>query len=391
MTVSVRIEISPSVLRWARVSARLDISQAAQRIEVSAEQLTSWEAGEKPPTLIQLRRIADSYSRPLATFFMAEPPAQDDGFEVPDFRRPALHGQESKALSRAILDAKERRDAIDSLVDEGFEPPFAHQHFVLDRNQSPESTGAELRTFVGLDRLVPGRSSKPEDMLRTLIKNVENHGILVMQVQRIDWNEMRGFSLPGTHTSIICLNGADSPRGKVFTLLHELVHVGLRHGALCDLGRVSESAEERFCDATAAAALLPSKTFALLAQELQPISYENLRCLADQFGPAVSAESALLRMVDLGITPWNTYHDMRRLFQEAYQNFRLEQKTEGSEGNKPIYYPMKIRDLGKPFLWSVTKAHEDGLLSSRDVSQLLGMDYSNINKLVEMASLDGAY
>jgi len=72
-------EVNPDVLRWARETAGLTEEAAARRIGLSAawgltpeQRLAALEVGEAQPTDAQLRKIADTYRRPLLTFYLED-------------------------------------------------------------------------------------------------------------------------------------------------------------------------------------------------------------------------------------------------------------------------------------------------------------------------------
>lgn len=199
---------------------------------------------------------------------------------------------------------------------------------------------------------------------------------------------MRGFSIADDLAPVIALNGSDWPRGKVFTLLHELAHVGLRSGALCDLSREGASPEERFCDRVAAATLMPARQFRAETRRrnVSARSYEDLRGLGDRFGS--SAEAALLRMVNLRLATWDDYTLMRTEFRSAYELFKRDEKNARAGKDSPIYYQLKVRDLGRPFIVSMLRAHNEGVLSSRDTAHLLDVSYDKIPKLLERIRTD---
>ena len=121
----------------------------------------------------------------------------------------------------------------------------------------------------------------------------------MIQVQRVSTDEMRGFSLSGELMPVIAISRADRPRGKIFTLLHELVHVAMRHSGLCDLSRDSSQPEERYCDEVAAAALMTRALFNEAAAGVDPASYADLRGIGDRFG--ANAEAVLIRLVHLDL------------------------------------------------------------------------------------------
>ncbi|MBE3079259.1 ImmA/IrrE family metallo-endopeptidase [Clavibacter michiganensis subsp. michiganensis] len=383
MAVQRHLAVEPSVLVWARESARLTIDEAAQRIGVSATRVGQWEQGTHEPTIVQLRKTAAAYNRPLAALFMPAPVHNETVFDVPDFRRPESEGQESAVLRRAILRARRQQDALrDAYADLG-ELPLASLRTIDVDVDDPESSGAALRQQLGLDDVPVRLWLNPAELLRELVRRVEARGYLIIQVQRVSIAEMRGFSIADELAPVIALNGSDWPRGKVFTLLHELTHVGLRSGALCDLSRESASPEERFCDQAAAAALMPTQQFRteVRRQKVSARSYEDLRSLAGQFG--ASAEAALLRMVNLKLASWGDYTLMRTEFKAAYELHKREEKDARAGKDTPIFYQLKVRDLGRPFIASMLRAHNEGVLSSRDTAHLLDVSYDKIPKLIE--------
>lgn len=77
--------VTPSVLRWARESAGFALDVAAKRIGVEPAKLSAAEDGSSLLTFPQLRKAAGVFKRPLAVFFLNEPPTVE--IPVADFRR----------------------------------------------------------------------------------------------------------------------------------------------------------------------------------------------------------------------------------------------------------------------------------------------------------------
>lgn len=71
-----RIEafVKPELLVWARESAGYGLTDAARKIGVAPEKLGSWEKGTARLSIHQLQKAASVYKRPLAVFYLAEPP-----------------------------------------------------------------------------------------------------------------------------------------------------------------------------------------------------------------------------------------------------------------------------------------------------------------------------
>ena len=74
---------------------------------------------------------------------------------------------------------------------------------------------------------------------------------MVFQTGEITLEEMRGFTIAERRLPVIVLNAKDSPRGRIFTLMHELTHLMLGQDGVCDpvrVGRHAQSPDERVED-----------------------------------------------------------------------------------------------------------------------------------------------
>lgn len=67
--------IEKTVLRWARETAGLTPKAVAAMLKRDVAEALAWEAGKAAPTYPQLEKLAYIvYRRPLAAFFLPEPP-----------------------------------------------------------------------------------------------------------------------------------------------------------------------------------------------------------------------------------------------------------------------------------------------------------------------------
>lgn len=113
------------LLVWARKSAGLSVEAAAHKTGVTKERLEAWERRDQleKPTFAQLRKLASVYKRPLAAFYLPEPPKRFEAMH--DFRRPAEGAlPESPELTFEVRRAHDRREwAIELFVDIEETPP----------------------------------------------------------------------------------------------------------------------------------------------------------------------------------------------------------------------------------------------------------------------------
>lgn len=228
-------------------------------------------------------------------------------------------------------------------------------------------------------------------IFNTWVALTEDKGVLVVQLSGVDIEEMRGFSIGENPLPVIALNGSEFPRGKLFTLMHELVHILLRRSALCDLEDLPDAIDvegqrlEWFCNSVAAAALMPRDVIfeaypRTAGTSRRTWSDEELTELSGQFG--VSLEAMLVRLVGLNLASREFYRARRPAFQELYR----EQRKNGS--GRLTYYPKQIRNLGRRYISTVWRAYERGDVSDPELSTYLQTKLENVPRLIKEAGLE---
>ena len=122
MSRSIPALVKPALLVWARERAGLSLEIAAEKLAIEADLLRQWEQGADHPSIAQLRKIGETYKRPLAVFFLPEPPV---GFDPQsEFRRLAgvTPQTESPELRLALRLALFRRETARELYQQLAEP-----------------------------------------------------------------------------------------------------------------------------------------------------------------------------------------------------------------------------------------------------------------------------
>jgi Zn-dependent peptidase ImmA (M78 family) len=306
---------TPAVLRWARESHGLDIATAAKRIGVKENVLLAAETRTGALTFAQLTKAASVYKRALAVFLLPKPPSETQ--IVADFRRavgaaPSL----SPELRFELRRMTRKREIAVQLQLRGTEPsdaqdvPLDEWAFVgsLRGNEDPIAVGKQLRKRLGVT--AEARKEWRDDFktFNWWRARVENVGPFVFLVSHIDVAEMRGFSIARKPFPMIVLNRADSPRARLFSLIHELTHVYLGNSGLCDLSEDGppnvDANIEVFCNAVAAETLMPREqvtSHATVRAHKRGVIWTDteLRAVAGDFG--VSDDAMLYRLVKLNL------------------------------------------------------------------------------------------
>lgn len=360
-----------AVLIWARQSAGLAVEVAAKRAGIATERLAAWEKGEQRPSFAQLRKLASIYKRPLAAFYLAEPPRRFEAMH--DFRKVSQAGEAtpSAELTVELRKARDRREWALELHQQMEEvPPNLKATITLTQGAEQVATDVRQLLSVSLEKQSAWRTDY--EAFREWRLLVENIGILTFQANDVEVAEARGFSIAERPLPVAVANIKDAPRGRIFTLLHEVVHILLASGGICDLhetGTDEASRVEAFCNRVAGAILFPRD--ALLATETvrshrkSDIEWTDgeLATLSREFGG--SREAALVRLLTLGLTTEEFYRAKRDKFLALY----AEQRKRLTGFAPP--HEVALTSAGPAFTSLVIESFNRERITASDVSDYL--------------------
>lgn len=372
--------VDPALLRWARETAGLSVEDGAKRAGTTEEKLSSWEKAEARLTARQLERLADLYKRPVATFFMPEPPIEPP---LPvDFR--LLTSEKPRALSRDTLLAVRRARRVQRIYSE-LAPALAAQVSVdlqtIGIGQDPEICAQQVKEQLGVSIEVQASWRSPYKALRTWRDATERRGILVFQFS-MPLEEVRGFSL--SSVPVIVLNTRDSHAARIFTLFHEWAHLLLRKPGICIPEEATRPTQrddiEVFCNAFAGAFLVPRAALlqhpSILAYQGEELALEEAVTAAEE-AFSVSKYVILRRLLTTKVI---LAEDYRRVVDQWETVQRTEQtKAKGEGGPSPA--AKAVNELGRAFVSSVLRAHERGLINDVDLTDFLSIRLKHLARL----------
>jgi Zn-dependent peptidase ImmA (M78 family)/DNA-binding XRE family transcriptional regulator len=376
--------VNRELLEWARVASRFDVETAAQKIGVAPEKLASWESGDAVPTITQLRKTADTYRRAVTFFFMDRKPAA--ARRLPDFRRLelSLADIESPELANTIREARAKRaDALNILVESEEAPP--EFRISLDRQLRPEAAATSLREQLGITFAQQSSWSDQYEALRAWKAAAESRGVLVLQSTRISTDEMRGCAIAEFPLPVVILNGSDKPLGRIFTLVHELVHLAHRESALCDMRDFVSRNEDQektevYCNHVAGAVLVPTDLL-LSIQEVQRSNAQS-EWTDDQLARFrrrfwASRETVLRRLLILGRTSASFYRHMRTQFLQEY----AAQNAADPDIIVPVHRRVLMRN-GDFFTSLALNAYDAGVLTGSALARVLGTKLEHVPRII---------
>lgn len=377
MGVSKRVEISGPVVAWAREQRGLPLGVAAKRIGISTDRLASIEAGEAQPTMAQLKAMSEKYKRPLIVLLLDEPPRTFTALR--DFRRlpEAQLGEYSPELRDELRRAEQQQEIFAELRAQLSEP--LHRPKLTGMSDDVARSANLTRQLLDVQPHEQSRWSDPRVAFMSWRSRIEALGILVLETSRVHMHEMRGFSLSERLPYVVVVNGEDSPRGKIFTMLHELAHLSRRQPGVCDLHSRStgDSDVEILCNAVAGETLLPtSMLVSMLAYRRHktntPWADVDVERVVQAAGGA-STEVVLRRLVEMREVSSSEYERRRDELHEQYEEWRRERANRSKGKGGPPPSRVQLRDRGRPFVRTVFEAYADGFVNLSEVVDLTGV------------------
>jgi Zn-dependent peptidase ImmA (M78 family) len=397
MAARIKALVAPALITWARETAGFSIAEAADKLDVDAEKLTAWESPEgEAPSIPQLRKMAALFKRPLALFYLPEPPRKFEAMR--DLRRLPRSGlrQFSPALQLEIRAASERRElALELATDLDEELP----KFTLkaEITEDPEAVGKRIREALGVtdDLQSHWRDADGRTGFNAWRSRIEATGTFVFQSTAIASEEASGFAIFGDTSPVISVNRKDALTRRTFSLLHEFAHLMIHVSGVSDL----ETDEKRppedqrievFCNHAAAAALMPKES--LLAQpgvteqgaKSERWTDDQIRELSRRFN--VSREAILRRLLTFDRTTNAFYVRKRAQYIAEYQAHRARQKEETKDIKRNM--PTEtVSHFGRPLVRMLLNNYWQDRMTLSAISGYLGLKVKHIPNLAKAAGL----
>ena len=368
MAKSVKALITPEVLKWARERRiRLSIEYAAKKLNVKPERLEAWEAGTDQPTFAQLKKIAKLYKTHLSIFYLSEPPT--DFRPLADHRRfpePfTIDADQVYRLNANIIEAYERREMIIEFYELLEESP-PQVTLDLSETDAPGHAAEKIRSFLSPNEKRLQGPNDPYSALKFWKGTVEERGILVCQTSvnphlSVELETARGFCIAQKPLPVIVVNPKDSPYARIFTIMHELVHIGLGKSVIQNTGTREGSSPynpiEVFCNEVAAGVLVPAVALSAI---IKPYRRAELTRLSTRLSKhfRVSPDIIMQRLLALGYIP-----------QQKYQSYRSnQQKKHRASGRPTPYYNRLLNAAGEHFARTAFTAYYEEKITLADLS-----------------------
>ncbi len=381
-------QITPSVIRWARERAKLTIDQAADKLGRTITDIQKWENGEAYPTLTQARNAAKLYGRAFAVFYLPAPP--EDFEPLRDFRM----NKESEISTKSLSFIRHAQWKAEWLAEYLESDGSAKLDFVGSCNTDTPVDDVVSSIMNTLDISLSDHiaSKNHQKALSLWINKSERCGINVLRDSSVKSNEFRGFVIINDYAPFVFLNTNDSYASRIFTLVHELVHVWINQQGIVDplvFNGVSNSNDvERFCNRVAQSVLIDKDEVLKLWDSRKNVTSIVKACqdISKEF--VISPEMVARSLLDSKRISSADYQAVRDTGIELWKKHKEKQRESDS-----IVSPSLIAALKNGYLFSqiVLNAYQTGSLSGRDASSLLNYKVNNFGKLSDNIPLRSNY
>lgn len=322
---------------------------------------------DQPVEFADLLALGRAFKRPWAYLLSDEvetfPSLGHDNRTVANQRVPTsaelIEEYEAAAL---LLDA-----AAELFPDGGYEVPPGQ----VTRDTPTADAARQLRAFLAV---APAQQLSTRDefaALRLWVAALHRRGVYVAQ-RRLKDPTVHAFSKARGNQAVIVVDTGDTAYARIFSALHEYCHVVLRTTGICDLDEHRDV--ERYCNAVAAATLLPAD---LLARELagitfgEPAEVDDHRLVRLSHHLRVSQAVLLIRLRDLGTISQDTYEAMEG---------RRQLRRPGKKSPGGQFYTTAINKVGRRFAHNVFGAVDEGAIDRQDAGALLGVGEHSVDR-----------
>lgn len=372
MASKIYANINFKVLNWAIESSGFSIEELAKKANISVTTLEAARQNKKKLTMNQLRRLRNKVKRPIAIFYLKKIP---EAFHIPDFRRSADEPWIPPSLRIIIRDFREKKENAVFLADlNGIKYDYSKLNN-LALSENPTEAGHQIRELLDIDfnELKKLRDSK---VLNYWKSKIEALGIMIFQFKGINPSVTRGFSFSEQPLPLIAINQRDSYYARVFTMIHEFVHVLLGKEGLCDseLHFGEEHELETHCNEIASNTMVPLD---LLQSEIinKQTDYKRTRTHIESLSNTYKASYSviLIQLSKLGKIESSI---KTRIIKELKSSSK--KPTKGGMS----FYTLFFSSNSKLYLTMVSSAFDRDLITLTNVATYLGTRYDTADRLL---------
>lgn len=276
---AIEVCIKRSILEWVYMQS---VNQEADPDII--EQIKSWLAGVNKPIFSQIEKISTKLHIPLGYFFLMNPP--QESLKLLEFR--TVDSVMINNPSRNLIDTVHNMEEIQAWMREFREQECYERLSIVgsvNRTDNLIHIAECMRRDLDLALTWYENIHNAEESFRFIRNKLNDCNIMVMMNgvvkgnthRKLNVKEFRAFVLIDDMAPLIFINTADTANGKLFSLIHEAVHVWLGENSLYNDNGIDSKVNEleMVCNAVTAELLVPEIMFIKEWGNLKEVTVEE--------------------------------------------------------------------------------------------------------------------
>ena len=379
------VNVNPQVMKWIMDSSGCEIEELAEKLNVHETVIESWKTKSEGIKITKLEKLSEYLKRPLAIFFLQNPPTQAD---ITDYRT-VPNMQTVKLTKDTLVDIRNAR-YLQSIAKELMQLQgmdlYPNTRPGISIQVSPEKIAKAERKKLGFesnDVLLSKQAKKStRDFYNVLRESIESLNIFVFQAS-IPITQVRGLTLSGQLPRIILISSKDSVEAKIFSLLHEYGHVLLRKDGLCIPETTFQKSDqisqdiETWCNKFAASALMPKTEF--LGEYLKLEKDMRLEMVIARLSRKFNSSkvATAIRIKNLVSNP-----DTVNQYLHTLDSIGITSKKKKGTGGQSAVNQC-ISKKGKKFISLVLESKSRNVINNYNITDYPGINLKHMKKLEE--------
>ncbi|WP_283112242.1 ImmA/IrrE family metallo-endopeptidase [Lactobacillus gallinarum] len=373
--VSATYAVKNDVLKWVLETSNDFLSDKWKN------KINIWLTGKKQPTIVQIRDLSKASHISFGDFFLDTPPKST--LLLLNYR--TINNSKVINPSRDLLDVINQMELkADWLQDyyrsEGLDKLSFVGQGRIENNLSVEEKAKKILAYFDL---VPGWNMKEKNAFNFLKNKLGNARIAVIlgshvgrQNQRtLNIEEFRAFVLVNAYAPLIFINTRDNQNARLFSLVHELVHIWMGDTELFNNNFSSspqylKPTSEQEINKIVEQILFPKDIFIKIWGNISSndTDVEHVYGVAKKFhtSPIAAAIAAKrYRLID--------QKTIIQIKKETAKNTEKRREKQKKSKSRPPYYDLVWSNLDPNFARSVINSTESGQSSYTEAFSLLGV------------------
>lgn len=338
----------------------------------------------------EIEKISNKTNIPLGYFFLKQPPKET--LSVIEYR--TIDSLELENPSRNLIDTiYHMQNVQDWMKDYLTRENFEKLDFIgsqKNQNDHIKITNA-IRKNLNIKENWLINCKNTSEAFKKIRRLLNELGILVMangivgaNTKRVlDLNEFRAFTLIDDFAPLIFINNNDSESAKVFSLLHEAVHIWLGIDSFYNMNNIDDSINsnnnniEKICNKVAAELIAPKELFIEFWNKSKSI---DLIDICSEVSKKFKCSKIVIarRALDNKLISKLDYDEIVQKNIEEYSLISNKKKKSGGD-----YYKVMLTRLDNNFIKALYSSVKEGKTQFTEAYRLTNTNRHTFEKIVE--------